>query len=117
MRPPIVAAGTGCVYPSHSLFPDPPSDQPGAREDNDAFGADLQRSRAIRQDAFFASLDIDIIPDVLTVIGGSRYYRYDEYEKGWLVQTGPNCITQDPCYKLSIDAEHEASRASAAKPT
>jgi len=102
--PTIVAAGTGCAYPV-APYPGSTINQPGARPDNDAFGTDLQRGYS--QDAAFASIDIDIIPDVLTVTGGSRYYRYDEYEKGSLMQTGPACATEDPCYKLSIDAEHE----------
>ena len=100
---PNAVAGT-CVY-DVATFPGATSNNPGVRSDNTAFGEDLQRGYS--QDAAFASLDIDIIPDVLTVTGGSRYYRYDEYEKGSLYQTGPNCLTDNPCYKLSIDAEHE----------
>jgi len=102
--PTLVAAGTGCVY-DVATFPGATSNDPGVRGDNTAFGEDLQRGYT--QDAAFTSVDVDIIPDVLTVTGGSRYYRYDEYEKGSLYQTSPTCITENPCYKLSIDAEHE----------
>jgi outer membrane receptor protein involved in Fe transport len=102
--PSIVAAGTGCVY-DVATYPGATANNPGVRGDNTAFGEDLQRGYT--QDAAFASLDIDIIPEVLTVTGGSRFYRYDEFEKGSLYQTSPTCITENPCYKLSIDAEHE----------
>ena len=32
--------------------------------------------------AFFTSLDFDIIPKVLTVTAGTRYYNFDNTEKG-----------------------------------
>ena len=38
--------------------------------------------RGYKQTAFFASVDFDIIPKVLTVTGGVRYYHYDEFEHG-----------------------------------
>jgi len=100
----VVASGVSCVY-NVATYPGATSNNPGVRGDNTAFGEDLQRGYS--QDAAFTSLDIDVIPDVLTITGGSRYYRYDEYEKGSLYQTGPNCLVAGPCYKLSIDAEHE----------
>jgi iron complex outermembrane recepter protein len=54
---------------------------PNLRTDaNTAFGEDVQRG--YKQRAVFASVDIDIIPKVLTVTGGVRFYHYDEYEHG-----------------------------------
>jgi outer membrane receptor protein involved in Fe transport len=53
---------------------------PSIRNDNIAFFNDVQRG--YRQLAFFASLDFDLIPKVLTVTGGTRYYRFDNFEKG-----------------------------------
>jgi outer membrane receptor protein involved in Fe transport len=54
---------------------------PGIRENsNTAFGEDVQRG--YRQSAAFTSVDFDIIPKVLTVTGGTRYFHYDEFEKG-----------------------------------
>ncbi len=47
---------------------------------NTAFGEDVERG--YKQTAFFASVDFDIIPKVLTVTGGTRHYHYDEYEHG-----------------------------------
>ena len=45
----------------------------------------LRRGRAARLQAdapFFASIDFDIIPKVLTITGGVRFYHYDEFEHG-----------------------------------
>lgn len=48
--------------------------------DNTAFGEVEQRG--YKQEAAFASLSYDIIPDVLTVTGGTRYYHYSEWQTG-----------------------------------
>jgi iron complex outermembrane recepter protein len=45
-----------------------------------AFGEDVRRG--FKQTAFFASVDFDIIPHVLTITGGTRHYHYDEFEQG-----------------------------------
>ena len=45
-----------------------------------AFGEDVERG--YKQTAFFGSVDFDLIPKVLTVSGGTRHYKYDEYEHG-----------------------------------
>jgi iron complex outermembrane receptor protein len=47
---------------------------------NTAFGEDVQRG--YKQRAAFLSADFDIIPKVLTVTGGARFYHYDEFEHG-----------------------------------
>ena len=47
---------------------------------NTGFGEDVQRGYVQR--AAFASLDVDIIPKVLTITGGIRHYHYDEFEHG-----------------------------------
>jgi len=57
------------------------ANHPGLRTDtHTAFGEDV--SRGYKQRAAFASVDFDIIPKVLTVTGGARFYHYDEYEHG-----------------------------------
>src|SRR3984957_17512960 len=54
---------------------------PSLRENsNTAFGGDVKRG--YRQTAFFTSVDFDIIPKVLTLTGGTRYFHYDEFEQG-----------------------------------
>ena len=80
---------------------------PGIRNDNVAFFNNVQRG--YRQLAFFASLDFDIIPKVLTITAGSRYYRFDNFEKGavtgsfFCYEAGPA-----PCLAsaTNIDAEN-----------
>jgi outer membrane receptor protein involved in Fe transport len=47
---------------------------------NTAFGQDVRRG--YRQAAAFTSVDFDIIPKVLTITGGTRYFHYDEFEQG-----------------------------------
>jgi iron complex outermembrane receptor protein len=80
---------------------------PSIRNDNTAFFNDV--SRGYRQLAFFASFDFDIIPKVLTVTAGSRYFRFDNYEKG--AQSGSfGCYEAGPAPCLAgavnIDDEH-----------
>jgi outer membrane receptor protein involved in Fe transport len=74
------AGGPGClsaVGPVPGAF----ANNPALREDaNTAFGQDLQRG--YKQAALFASIDFDIVPKVLTVSAGTRYFRYDDFEDG-----------------------------------
>jgi iron complex outermembrane recepter protein len=75
-------AGTGpdclsAVGPVPGSF----ASDPGLRTNqNNAFGEDEQRG--YRQRAFFASVDFDLIPKVLTLTGGGRLYHYDDFEHG-----------------------------------
>jgi outer membrane receptor protein involved in Fe transport len=74
------AGGPGClsaVGPVPGAF----ASDPSLRENtNTAFGQDLQRG--YKQAAFFAAIDFDIVPKVLTVSAGTRYFRYDDFEDG-----------------------------------
>jgi len=70
---------------------------PSLRENmNNAFGEDVQRG--YKQLAFFASVDFDIIPKVLTVTAGTRHYHYDEFEAGsvWYTATTSSLIVNHP---------------------
>ena len=70
---------------------------PSLRENmNSAFGEDVQRG--YKQLAFFASVDFDIIPKVLTLSAGTRHYHYDEFEAGsvWYTQTTSPLIVNHP---------------------
>jgi iron complex outermembrane recepter protein len=77
------------------------------RGDNVAFFNDVKRGYTQR--AFFASLDFDLLPKVLTITAGTRYYHFDNDEKGAVVgsffcyEKGP-----PPClaYATNIDAEN-----------
>jgi hypothetical protein len=48
--------------------------------------------RGYNQTAFFLSTDFDII-EVLTVSGGARHYKYDEFEHGSVLQATSRCST------------------------
>ena len=63
---------------------------PGPRGDTTAFGEDAQRG--YKQTAFFASMDYDLIPKVLTITGGTRWYRYSEFETGSQYSTPKACV-------------------------
>ncbi len=63
---------------------------PGIRGDSTAFGEDAQRG--YDQYAAFGSVDFDIIPHVLTVTAGTRYYQYNEFLVGSVYETGSGCL-------------------------
>ena len=83
---------------------------PATRNDNVAFFNDV--TRGYKQRAFFMSLDFDLIPKVLTLTAGTRYYHFDNTEKG--AYTGsfgaPGCYEAGsaPCLAVAgnIDAAH-----------
>jgi iron complex outermembrane recepter protein len=74
------AGGPDClsaVGPIPGFF----SNDPGLRVgSNTAFGEDVMRG--YRQTALFGSTDFDIIPKVLTITAGTRWFHYDEFEEG-----------------------------------
>ncbi|HZZ87905.1 MAG TPA: TonB-dependent receptor [Caulobacteraceae bacterium] len=63
---------------------------PGVRDNHTAFGEDTQRG--YDQIAFFGSVDFDIIPQVLTITAGTRWYQYKEFEVGSQYGTGAGCL-------------------------
>ena len=63
---------------------------PTARDDLTAFGEDLRRG--YKQTAFFTSIDFDLIPKVLTLTGGTRWYKYTESMHGTQYSTSPGCV-------------------------
>ncbi|MBS0393198.1 MAG: TonB-dependent receptor plug domain-containing protein [Proteobacteria bacterium] len=79
------ANGTVCVT---NAIPINAAVDPSMRNDSVAFGEDLRRG--YKQTAFFTSIDYDIIPKVLTITGGTRYFRYTEDEVGSQYGT-PGC--------------------------
>jgi iron complex outermembrane recepter protein len=76
-----LAGGPDCTS---AVGPTPGSagvSDPSIRENsNTAFGEDVDRG--YKQTAVFTSIDFDILPKVLTLTGGTRYFMYDEYEEG-----------------------------------
>jgi iron complex outermembrane receptor protein len=91
-----LASGVNCIS---AVGPVPGSfaTDPSLRENsNTAFGEDAQRG--YKQTAVFASLDFDLIPKVLTVSGGTRWYHYDEFEEGseFYTETGNPLVVNHP---------------------
>ena len=75
------------------------------RDPNIGFYDDVQRG--YKQKAAFFSADFDIIPKVLTVTAGTRYYNMDTFEKGakggsYGCREGGKYQAQDPVTKLPI---------------
>ena len=89
---------------------------PNPRSPGDVFFDDLERGYTQR--AAFGSVDFDLIPKVLTVTAGTRYYHFDNYEIGSAVgsfgcrpggvYSAPN--PPDPCsvgaYNLNAENLH-----------
>jgi iron complex outermembrane recepter protein len=92
----LVPGGPAClsaVGPVAGSF----ANDPGLRIDEDnAFGEDEQRG--YKQTAEFVSVDFDLIPQVLTLSGGTRHYHYDEFEEGseWYSDTSSPLIVNHP---------------------
>lgn len=80
--------------------------EPGMRNDTTEFGVDMQRGYS--QTAAYGSADYDIIPHVLTVTGGIRWYKYDEDEKGSEFYTTAKCldVPNGQCNTVNFDADH-----------
>ena len=105
--PPCTATATvGCLT-NIGTVPGSSVNSPGTRGDNVSFFNDVQRG--YKQTAFFASLDFDLIPKVLTLTAGTRYFHFDNFEKGtvagsfYCYEAGPA-----PCLAsaTNIDAEN-----------
>ena len=84
-----LGGGAPCVANVRTA-PGSTANDPGIRGDNTAFGEDTQRG--YDQLAFFGSADFDIIPHVLTITAGTRYYQYKEFEVGSQYATGTGCL-------------------------
>jgi iron complex outermembrane recepter protein len=84
------------------------SNNPDTRNDNTAFFEDVQRG--YKQYAFFTSLDFDIIPKVLTLTGGTRFYHFDNSQTGSVVSSF-GCLDAGPAPctagATNINAENE----------
>jgi iron complex outermembrane receptor protein len=68
------------------------------RGDNVGFFNDVKRGYT--QTALFSSLDFDLLPKVLTVTAGTRYFHFDNNEKGAVVGTAFGVPTG--CYEAGL---------------
>jgi iron complex outermembrane receptor protein len=99
-----VYLGTGCMG-NLAPLPGVTANNPNQRNDNVGFFEDT--TKGYTQTAFFGSMDFDIIPKVLTITGGLRWYDYKLDQKGW-VGTSFGCFeAAAPCYGYghNMDAE------------
>jgi iron complex outermembrane receptor protein len=83
---------------------------PTTRNDITNFGEDLQRG--YKQTAVFGSADFDLIPKVLTLTGGTRYFKYVEQEVGSQYGTGGSCVNipNGDCIATPINySDHHAT--------
>jgi iron complex outermembrane receptor protein len=85
--PPCTSSGTAGVDPGNTgclsnvgTIPGTTVKYPGVQNDNTSFYQD--QVREVKQLAFFASADFDLIPKTLTVTAGTRYFRFDNSMKG-----------------------------------
>ena len=110
--PPGTPGNSGCLtdtgpIPGSSLN-NPALVRPGVGFFNDV-------KRGYKQRAFFTSLDFDIVPKVLTVTAGTRYYHFDNDEKGAIVGSAsfnpsvPSCYDAGlaPCTRLATNIDGE----------
>ncbi|HWA59905.1 MAG TPA: TonB-dependent receptor [Caulobacteraceae bacterium] len=102
-----LAGGPTCVANTHTA-PGSTANFPGERGDTTAFGEDTQRG--YDQTALFISVDYDLIPNVLTITGGTRWYQYKEFEVGSQYGTDTGCtnVPNGQCGALvNIDAAND----------
>jgi outer membrane receptor protein involved in Fe transport len=86
----VAQAGGQVCLADVTTAPGSTANDPGVRSDATAFGEDTQRG--YDQTAFFGSVDFDIIPHVLTITAGTRWYDYREFEVGSQYETGTGCL-------------------------
>jgi outer membrane receptor protein involved in Fe transport len=106
----LYAAGTQACAGNVIPAPGYAAVDPTERNDNTAFGEDLERG--YKQTAAFTSVDYDLIPKVLTITGGTRYYHYKETFHGSQYSTSTGCagIPNGTCVGSKLtDATHDAT--------
>jgi iron complex outermembrane recepter protein len=77
--PPGTGGNNGC-FTNIGTAPGSTVVNPGVQGPNDSFYQDTVRTT--KQTAFFASVDFDIIPKVLTITGGTRHFKFDNSSDG-----------------------------------
>ena len=73
---------TGC-FADVGTFPGSTVVNPGTHPAPTSFYQDTVRDT--KQTAFFASVDFDLIPKVLTITAGTRHFSFDNYSKGSVI--------------------------------
>jgi len=97
---------TGCMGNVAPATTGTTVNNPNERNSSVAFFEDA--TKGYKQSAIFISADFDIIPKVLTVTGGGRWYDYRLDQRGW-VASSFGCYEQNsPCTNggSNMDNEH-----------
>ena len=84
------AGNSGCLS-NTGTFSGSTVQNPGVQSSNSSFYQDTVRET--KQTAFFASLDYDLIPKVLTITAGTRHFRFDNSSAG-SVMSSFGCFEQ-----------------------
>ncbi len=91
--PACTLAGQAACMSNIAPAPGASVENPNTRNDNTAFFEDVRRG--VKQYAFFTSMDFDLIPKVLTLTAGTRFFHYKEDERG-SVDSSFYCFEQGP---------------------
>jgi iron complex outermembrane receptor protein len=101
---------TGC-FASVGTFPGSTVQNPGIHPAPTSFYQDALRET--KQTAFFTSLDYDLIPKVLTLTAGTRYFRFDNSSVGSVLASfgcldggRPAAGCHDPTYSFNLNGAH-----------
>jgi iron complex outermembrane receptor protein len=99
--PPCTAVGQLSCMTNIGPTPDSTLNNPAVRNDSTSFFEDVKRG--YHQYAFFTSVDYDIIPKVVTITGGTRYYRFTNFMNGSVVSSF-GCLNHGPAVPCLTDA-------------
>jgi len=101
---------TGCLT-NTGTFPGTTVQNPGVQNSNSSFYQDTVRET--KQTAFFASVDFDLIPKVLTLTLGTRHFRFDNSSAGSVLASFgcfeggvPAGGCHNPAYSYNLNAEN-----------
>ncbi len=116
---PGTPGNTGCLS-DVGTFPGTSVEHPGVQNDNTSFYQDTRRET--KQTAFFASVDFDLIPKVLTLTAGTRHFRFENSSQGSVISSF-GCFQQgvpaggchDPNFSYNLNAQNLADSESGFK--
>ncbi len=101
---------TGCLS-NIGTFPDTSVQNPGIQSPNSSFYQDTVRET--KQTAFFASVDFDLIPKVLTLTAGTRHFEFKNSSDGSVIASFgcfegglPPGGCHSPAYSYNLNAEN-----------
>jgi len=84
---------TGC-FANVGTFPGTSVENPGIQGDNTSFYQDTVRET--KQTAIFGSFDFDLIPKVLTITAGTRWFEFKNYSAG-------SVLSSFGCFEAALD--------------